>query len=214
MTTYHLRSRDGVAYVPEQQSLGLALGDVVTHGLRASYRSHPACGALVRHEHEAAYLGVVVRGGHDERATRDLACGRGALVSHPAGHVHANRFGAAETRCVNLFLDAGWLEEPELARLFDDYSDLHVDPRGDALLRLERALEAQDAGARLAVAAAALDLVSEALRREAPTLAPAWLSRVQEASAADPTDPPTLRELAALARRTCLGHSARPRARR
>ena len=186
--------------MPARESLGGVLGDVGAHGLLASYRSHRAGGALPRHEHGAAYLGVVIRGGHDETAARELACGRGALVAHPPGHVHANRFGAEETRCVNLFFDAGWLQEPEIGGLFDDYRALRVDPHSEALHRIERALQTPDAGSRLAVAAAALDLIGEALRSETSALAPVWLRTVKEAIAADPVEPPALRELAMLAR--------------
>lgn len=193
-------SRDRVACVPARVSLGRTLNQVAGHGLFMSYCSHAAGSALMRHEHEEAYIGVVLRGSHQETAARDIACGPGALVAHPAGHVHANRFADKETRCINLYFDAHWLEDPELGGLFTDYRDLQTDPHSDALARLERELNVPDAISRIAISAAALDLVSEALRRDVRPLAPPWLSAVREAIANGPADPPSLAQLAQIAR--------------
>ncbi len=186
-----------VTHVPARVSLGDGLGDVAAHGLLASHRAHGGRGSLPRHEHGAAYLCVVLAGGYAQATTREIDCRRGSLVAHPGGHVHANRFGAQSTRCVNLYFDAQWLDDPALAGLFGDYRQVSLDPRDAALARLEREMATRDAGSALGVVGAVLEIAARAVRGGDLDTAPAWLARVCDAIAANPAHPPELAALAA-----------------
>ena len=190
-------SNPSVTHVPARVSLGDGLGDVAAHGLLASHREHGGGGSLPRHEHGAAYLCVVLAGGYAQAATREIDCRRGSLVVHPAGHVHANRFGARATRCVNLYFDATWLDDPALAGLFGDYRQVRLDPRDTALGRLEREIATRDAGSALGVVGAVLEIAARAVRGAGLDRAPAWLGRVRDMIAGHPARPPDLSALAA-----------------
>lgn len=186
-----------VTHVPARVSLGDGLGDVAAHGLLASHRKHDGAGSLPRHEHGAAYLCVVLAGGYAQAATREIDCRRGSLIAHPAGHVHANRFGAQSTRCVNLYFDAQWLDDPALAGLFGDYREVRLDPRDGALGRLERELLTRDSGSALGVVGAVLEIAARAVRGDDLDKTPGWLGRVRDAIAANPARAPDLSALAA-----------------
>ncbi len=63
---------------------------------------------LPAHAHEHPYFTYVVRGGYSEDASGSVReCARGAVVFHPAGESHANRFTTLGGRCFNLELFAG-----------------------------------------------------------------------------------------------------------
>lgn len=192
----HRTTSRPVNHVPRRVSLGEGLGDLAVNGLLASHRSHAGGETLPSHEHGGAYLCVVLAGGYSQMAGDEIECTRGSIVAHPAGHVHANRFGIDVTRCVNLYFDPGWFDDRSLARLLSDYRRVRLDPRDCALVRLGEAVETRDAGSALSVAGAALELIGRAVRF-ADDAAPAWLRRVLEAIAADLPRPPALVTLAA-----------------
>jgi AraC family transcriptional regulator len=193
----HPSSDHPVTHVPARVSLGDGLGDVAAHGLLASHRAHGGSVSLPRHEHGAPYLCVVLAGGYSQATTREIDCRRGSLVAHPGGHVHANRFGAQSTRCLNLFFDAEWLEDAALAALFSDYRQVSLDPRDAALGRLEREMETRDPASALGVVGTVLEIAARTVRGGDLDTAPAWLGRVCEAIAANLARPPELSALAA-----------------
>lgn len=197
MQAVHPSSDLPVTHVPARVSLGDGLGDVAAHGLLASHREHGGRGSLPRHEHGAPYLCVVLAGGYAQATTREIDCRRGSLVAHPAGHVHANRFGAQSTRCVNLYFDAEWLDDPALAGLFGDYRQVRLDPHDGALGRLEREIAMRDPGSALWVVGAVLEIAARAVRSGDVDRTPAWLGQVRDAIADNPARPPELSALAA-----------------
>lgn len=186
-----------IDHVPPRVSLGERLGDVAVQGLLASHREHAARGALPPHEHGQAYLCVVLDGGYVQATYREVECSRGSLVSHPAGHVHANRFGLQPTRCVNIYFEPEWMADAALADMFHDFHHVALDPHDAALARLGREMESLDAGSRLGVASAVLDIAGRAVRGVGVDTVPAWLGRVRDAIASDPAQPPELATLAA-----------------
>ena len=185
--------------VPPRVSLGDGLGDVAVNGLLASHREHAGGDALPRHEHAAAYICVVLAGGYEQSSDGDIVCRRGTVVTHPAGHLHANRFGPEVTRCINLYFDASWMEDVLLAELFADYGHVQLDPRDETLIRLEREIGSHVAGSKLMVASAALDLAARASRYAPGDASPAWLNVVCEAIRHDLARAPDLMTLAAQA---------------
>ena len=188
-----------VVHVPARVSLGSELDDVAVNGILVSHREHGGGATLAPHEHGSAYLCVVLTGGYVQAAAREIECRRGSLVAHPEGHIHANRFGSATTRCVNLYFDEAWLVDTSLSALFADYRHRELDPRQELVARLERELATRDASSALAIASAALDLLGLIARSAMADMRPSWLRRVKDAIGGDLTRSQSLDELAALA---------------
>jgi len=64
---------------------------------------HPAAFRLPPHEHEAANVTIVLRGGFEERVEqRSFAAQRGSVIVKPAGARHANVYGSCEVECVTI----------------------------------------------------------------------------------------------------------------
>ncbi len=100
---------------------------------------------------------------------------------------------------MNLYFDASWLEDLALTTLFADYGQVQLDPRDEALARLEREMATRDVGAQLTVASAVLELAGRAVRRADSDTSPTWLNRVRDAIAGNLVQPPDLTTLAAQA---------------
>ena len=188
-----------VTQVPPCRALGEELRELSSAGLLVSLQRHRARDVLPRHQHGGAYLCVVLSGGYEEESSGLSECRRGSLVVHPAGHSHANRFGSMETRCANLHFDARWLDDRELARLFDVYRHVEVGASNGALHRLERALRPERSASHLEAASAALELVCQILSTDVAMPSPAWLTPVTESIAGDLARLPNLPALASLA---------------
>ena len=71
---------------------------------------YAAGASLEPHAHARAYLGFVVKGAHRE-TTKDAErhCEQTAVVFHPAGELHANRFSPAGGRIFRLEIGDEWL---------------------------------------------------------------------------------------------------------
>ena len=55
------------------------------------------------HEHEAANITIVLRGGFEERiGRRSFAAQRGSVIVKPPGARHANVYGASEVECITI----------------------------------------------------------------------------------------------------------------
>ncbi len=160
-----------------------------------------ACGTIVRdtrlapsvgvpvHAHAASYACLVLDGRyteHGDGARGEQDCAAGSLLTHAAGHVHANRVGSAGARCVNIELDEALLRDGPLRALVPFlHGDRHVRlPASLApLRRLADALAEDDDLAPLQVHTAALDLLCAAARAaplEAAARRGAVLDRVVE----------------------------------
>ena len=155
---------------------------------------------LHMHEHGDAYLCLIAEGAyHQTNGGRSEDCERGTLMVHPQGHRHADRFGALETRCVNIHFDRALTDDVAIQHLLDDYRRL-VLPTAAALQRgIERELANTDEAAPLALCAATLELIAWACRQPRAEGIPGWLTRVFEKLHDDPCGTASLKELAALA---------------
>lgn len=117
---------------------GRYYGETTSHreagGVGLSETSHPGGSEAPGHAHEHPYLCLVLSGGFTERfGARSEECGPGAVVFHPAGEEHADRFGGAGARCFNIQIDARMMRDLErLGRPLD-----RAAVEGDRL-RLER----------------------------------------------------------------------------
>lgn len=185
--------------ISARKSLGKVLADYSSSGLLVSYREHGPTGVLPPHEHTDPYICVVLDGGYTESAAATIECVRGSLVAHPAGHAHENRFGAADTRCVNLYADPAWMDSRSFRRLLDDYRHIRLDSRNAAMCRLEQELVCGDDAATVGVASAVLELITLAIREESRRDSPGWIGRVIESIEANLSVTPTLGSLGLIA---------------
>jgi AraC family transcriptional regulator len=152
---------------------------------------------LPHHLHESPYLCITLGGHYTERAHGDTTCSPGSLMTHPAGHEHANCTGTAAVRCVNVEFSPALLEDDALRPLFVRAEHLRLAPSHVALTRLHRALDLRDGTAALCTLAAALDAVCAGLQQAA---APnASMHRVVDAIEADLARTLSLDELARVA---------------
>ena len=168
-------------------------------------RLAPSAG-VPRHAHAAAYACVVLDGRYIEQGERAaLDCVAGSLLTHAAGHAHANRVGAAGARCVNIELDEAMLRDGPLRALVPFLqADRHValPPTAVPLRRLSEALAVDDDLAPLQVHAAALDLLCAAARAVPPDAGvrrAAVLDRVVDCLESDLAAPPAMDALARVA---------------
>jgi AraC family transcriptional regulator len=149
--------------------------------------------------HENAYLCVVVAGGFEldaPRRTDCTACAAGSVVAYPAGGPHANRFGDAPGRCINLHLGESWLHDAALRAWMGEFRHVPLGERGPALRRLVQETIARDSAAPLALTAAAIELLAEAMRVTAPRAVPRAVARVRDRVESDLANAPTLGVLA------------------
>ena len=179
-----------------------------------------ACGTIVRdtrlapsvgvprHAHAASYACLVLDGcytEHGDGARGEQDCAAGSLLTHAAGHVHANRVGHAGARCVNIELDEVLLRDGPLRALVPFlHGDRHVRLPASLvpLRRLADALAEDDDLAPLQVHAAALDLLCAAARATPPAAAVrrgAVLDRVVDCLESDLAAPPPMDMLARIA---------------
>jgi AraC family transcriptional regulator len=152
---------------------------------------------LPRHQHESPYVCITLGGHYAETAHGETTCGPGSVMTHPAGHEHANRTGAAAVRCVNVEFSPALLGDDALRPLLAREEHLRLAPSHAALTRLRCALDLRDSTAALCTLAAALDVVCAGLRQPAALKAP--MNRVVDAIEADLARTPSLDELARVA---------------
>jgi AraC family transcriptional regulator len=151
-----------------------------------------------RHVHENAYLCVIVAGGFELRhdGARPDDCGAGAVVAYPAGGPHENRFGDAPGRCVNIHFGASWVEDAALRHWLADFRLARLGEHAAAVGRLAGEMLAHDAAAGLAITAAAVELVAQAMRADAPAVVPAAIARAIDVLESDLANAPGLAALA------------------
>ena len=72
------------------ENFGAMTQSLRSGGVSINAADHAAGMRVPRHEHANAYVCVVMAGGFDlQLAHRDLQCGAGTLIAHPAGDTHA-----------------------------------------------------------------------------------------------------------------------------
>ncbi|HEX2078913.1 MAG TPA: AraC family transcriptional regulator [Longimicrobium sp.] len=152
-------------------------------GLTLTETAYPPGAALPPHAHETPYCCLVLRGGFEETLGGRTRTRRPAtLIVHPAGEVHANRFGAAEGRCFNIEVGFG---AERLGGLEPFARPAAARDGGAAWLaqRMYREFRSMDALSPLVLEGLALALAAETGRgasagsRGAP---PPWLARAAE----------------------------------
>jgi AraC family transcriptional regulator len=181
------------------QNFGAMTQRVASGGLLLNAADHVPGMRVPHHEHENAYLCVVLQGGFELIASsRTHDCVAGSVLAHPAGHQHGNRFHPALGRCVNLHVGSTWLAEDRALRdWLSDFRRVNLPPSHPALRRLAQEMVAGDEAAPLACASAAVELLATAMRSAAPRIAePRWMARVIERLESDLAHAPALSELA------------------
>jgi AraC family transcriptional regulator len=182
-------------------TLGQNFGDmtrtVATSELVINAADHPPRMVVPAHEHANTYLCVVVAGAFESRAQRRDECNAGSAIVYPAGCVHENRFGRQSSRCVNIHFGPMWTEERWVRDWLRDYHHVGIGPVAPSLRRLDREMHVDDSAAPLAMASAAIELLADAVRAEAPPGRPAWVARLIDRIESDLACAPTLSQLAA-----------------
>jgi len=182
-------------------ALGQNFGDmtrtVATSDLVINTADHAPWMVVPVHEHANTYLCVLVKGGFESRAQRRDDCNTGSAIVYPAGCVHGNRFGSQASRCVNIHFGPMWTEERWVRDWLRDYHHVGVGPAAPSLRRLAREMQVDDSVAPLAMASAAIELLADAVRAEAPSGRPTWVARVIDRIESDLARAPTLSNIAA-----------------
>jgi AraC family transcriptional regulator len=186
----------------EQTTLGSVRCRRSVGGLDVTATDYAGGAHLAQHEHAAAYLCLVARGGYVQFTNGSASeCAQGLLLVHPQGHRHANHFATTGARCLNVHFGHSLADDTAIRRLLADHRHLRMTDAARLQRRIGRELLATDAVAALALQAAVLELVAQACRQAAAgnRNEPDWLGRVRERLHDDPCTVPSLQELALLA---------------
>jgi AraC family transcriptional regulator len=154
---------------------------------------------LPRHQHVEPYLCIVLEGSYTEHARTEIACGPGSIVSHPGGHVHANRTGPNGARCVNVEFSSTLLSDDTLRALTTRERQMRLPITHSTLARLHHSLMQADSTAALSTFAATIDVVCAGTTLPDVTRGGWWLRRVIEYLESDLARTPAIEELANIA---------------
>lgn len=156
--------------------------------------------AVPRHTHENAYMCVVLAGGYTESyGARKRAYRESALVLHPRGQPHSDRFHREGGRCLNIELSQERFDRLERHPLSDGGGELTGGLARWLVNRLSQEFAAADAPSALALEGLILELLAEAARRQVSARErsdPAWLATVRELLHEQFAHPLTLDEIA------------------
>lgn len=84
-------------------------------GLDLAETSYPAGQRIDRHMHDLPMIVLVMAGAMTEHVRgRELQCPAGTVLFHPAGEIHAHRFGTSSSRCLVLQLGLRWMQRLEV----------------------------------------------------------------------------------------------------
>jgi AraC family transcriptional regulator len=151
----------------------------VTLGLVSSMRFSPDV-SLERHRHPQATVAIVLAGGFaGTYRSGERDCAARSVIVEPAGELHGNRFGRAETTILSLSLRAdrlGPAVEAAAGRFRhgrDAFAELIA-------RRAARELDRPDDVTPLAVEAAALELMARIARTARHEGRPAWLAEARD----------------------------------
>jgi AraC family transcriptional regulator len=172
---------------------GSALRSRRIAGVRLTETLHPGGDRLAAHSHPAPFVTFVLAGGYAEsRGGSSAWCTEGCAVTHEAGEVHADRFGRAATRLLNVEWEEPTDGRPQLRpRIVGGPA-----PRRIAASLVEE-MASNDSASRLAFESLLAEIAM--LDHRAPGAAgrvPAWLAGVEERLRDEYRDPPGLEELA------------------
>jgi AraC family transcriptional regulator len=205
ISRYQVPSDAAMRPLAPRESYGRCLRRIDAAGLVVRDTRLAPSARLPRHAHFAPYICIVLAGNYSEHARDDLHCATGSVVTHPAGHVHANRIGDEGARCVNVEFDESLLYSSPLhvlSTFLRHERHVRLPPTLIPLHRLAAALAEHDDLAPLQIHAAAVDLLCAVARvstRHASSLRRGVLDRVVDCLEADLAKPPRIEVLAALA---------------
>jgi len=152
-------------------------------GIHLSEHAYAPDLIVPRHAHERPYVCLVVAGGYDERARGgSRRCEPAALLLHPSGEEHEERFAPSGARIFHVELPPRIVDSVRAIGVSLD-RDLHAadGPAAALARRLRGELLAWDAVSPLAVEGLALQLLAELGRPpRARSGEPAWLARLLE----------------------------------
>ena len=160
--------------------LGAPIRSRTVAGFLLTEFSYAARSDIPRHAHAAPYFSLVMRGAYRERCeSKTQECTASSLLFHPAGELHADRFGDASTRIFSIELSRAWIDRIDLHGLaLDQRVTYHRAWAVELARRLYRAFRTEDSVTDLAVEGLTMELVAELPRRRGagqPTARPSWL---------------------------------------
>jgi AraC family transcriptional regulator len=168
----------------------------VTLGHVSSLRFEPGL-TLSSHGHPDATIAVILAGGFAgsyRGGERD--CLPRSVVVEPAGELHGNRFGSAETSILSLSVVGDRLG-PAIRSAASRFRFVR-DPFAELIARRAASeLDRPDDVTPLAVEAAALELIARVTRASSPERRPAWLGEARAILHDRYADPLSLMELSA-----------------
>jgi AraC family transcriptional regulator len=146
---------------------------------------YPAHLQMPRHEHEEAYLSLLLEGGYDERCGQQArSCQPASLVFHPPGEDHAVAFHQRPVRIFRVQIKQPFLlQVREYSTIFEHGAAFAGGPLSHLATRLYREARATDKAATLAIEGLLLELIATASRQQAvgaSSCLPNWLSRARD----------------------------------
>jgi AraC family transcriptional regulator len=162
--------------------------------------TYPAALRMPIHDHEPAYLSVLLKGAYTETSYKGTrTCKPSTIVFHPPGDRHAVDFHNSEVRIFRVEMKSGWLE-----RMRDypvAFESTHF--RGGFLSSLCRRLygefQGNDVYSPLAIEGLMLEITAELTRRRLRKLEqapPRWVKEARDAVRENILEPPSLDTLA------------------
>lgn len=161
---------------------------------------YPAGLRMPTHEHEPAYLSVLLKGAYTETSRKGTqSCKPSTVVFHPAGDRHAVDFHDADVRIFRVEMKSDWFERTR------DYpvalESTHF--RGGLLSSLGRRLygefQSNDDCSAMAIEGLLLEITAEMTRqqsRQRDHAPPRWIKAARDAVRENISEPPTLDTLA------------------
>jgi len=162
---------------------------------------YPAGLRMPIHDHEPAYLSLVLKGAYTETSnTGERTCKPSTIVFHPPGDQHAVDFHNAEVRIFRVEIKSAWLER---TREYGGVPESSTDCQGGLISSLCRRLygefQSSDVCSPLSIEGLMLEITAELSRRQlkrVETAPPRWLTEARDTVSANISEPPSLDTLA------------------
>ncbi len=166
-------------------------------GMRFVETRYEAAQVLPRHDHQHAYMCFVLEGEYEEISSSGCVdANRGALLGHPEGHCHGNRFGTNGARCLNVIPDTQWREEFGWARLLDRATHTHIGKHAAPIATVLKALSEPDNLSPLVLASSVLELIVVSHRQSPERARPRFVNQVIDMVNANISKPLSMIDLA------------------
>jgi AraC family transcriptional regulator len=128
--------------------------------------AYAPCAVLPKHQHECAYLCLVLQGAYSEvYGGRTRVCKPSTLIFHSPGEVHSDHFHKTGGRCFNIQVNSYWLGR---VRAHSMVLDSKAEFRGGVVVNLAMKLYNEfrllDESAPLAIEGLMLEILAEASR--------------------------------------------------